>query len=150
MVLSSFGRYPAAGKVRRAKIVLPSNQGRTHREIAQELECNERTALEWIGRFNRHGIAVLAKNRELCREFDEAGEESGALHLLAAGTGILCMPNAHGDPRLNLHSRWDRDRLSLIQEFASKKSHSVEAATSSVSAACQKTATFREETFAEG
>jgi transposase-like protein len=44
-------RKMAAGKVRRARIVLLSNQGQTAREIAQRLECNERTALKWIGRF---------------------------------------------------------------------------------------------------
>jgi hypothetical protein len=52
-------RKIAAGKARRAKIVLLSNQGLTAREIAARLDCNERTALKWIGRFNRHGIAGL-------------------------------------------------------------------------------------------
>jgi hypothetical protein len=49
----------AAGKASRAKIVLLSNQGLTAREIAARLECNERTALKWIGRFNHHGVAGL-------------------------------------------------------------------------------------------
>jgi transposase len=52
-------RKIAAGKARRAKIVLLSNQGFTAREIAERLDCNERTALKWIGRFNRHGVAGL-------------------------------------------------------------------------------------------
>jgi hypothetical protein len=52
-------RKTPAGKARRAKIVLLSNQGHTAREIAAKLDCNERTALKWIGRFNRHGVAGL-------------------------------------------------------------------------------------------
>jgi DNA-directed RNA polymerase specialized sigma24 family protein len=44
-----------AGKVKRAKIILSSNQGYTAREIATKLDCNERTALRWINRFNRYG-----------------------------------------------------------------------------------------------
>ncbi len=36
-------RKMAAGKARRAKIVLLSNQGHTAREIAARLDCNERT-----------------------------------------------------------------------------------------------------------
>lgn len=47
----------ASGKFRKAKIALLSNQGHTAREIAERLDCNERTALKWIGRFNRHGVA---------------------------------------------------------------------------------------------
>jgi hypothetical protein len=36
-------RKIAAGKARRAKIVLLSNQGFTAREIAERQDCNERT-----------------------------------------------------------------------------------------------------------
>ena len=52
-------RKIAAGKARRVKIVLLANQGHTAREIAERLGCNERTALKWIGRFNRHGVTGL-------------------------------------------------------------------------------------------
>ena len=52
-------RKTPAGKARRAKFVLLSNQGHTAREIAAKLDCNERTALKWIGCFNRHGVAGL-------------------------------------------------------------------------------------------
>lgn len=41
-----------AGKAKRAKMVLLSNQGYTAREIAAKLDCNKRTDLSWIGRFN--------------------------------------------------------------------------------------------------
>jgi transposase len=44
---------------------LLSTQGLTAREIAEKLDCNERTALKWIGRFNRHGVAGL---EEVLRE----------------------------------------------------------------------------------
>lgn len=40
-------RKTPAGKARRAKIILLSNQGYTAREIADKLDCNERTALTW-------------------------------------------------------------------------------------------------------
>jgi hypothetical protein len=38
---------------------------RPFKPIAERLECNERTALKWIGRFNRHGVAGL---EEVLRE----------------------------------------------------------------------------------
>ena len=47
-----------ARKVRRAKIILSSNQGHTAREIAAKLDCNERTVLKWINRFNKHGVVA--------------------------------------------------------------------------------------------
>src|SRR5215203_5026330 len=71
---TAHSRKMAAGKVRRAKIVLLSNQGLTAREIAERLDCNERTALKWIGRFNRHGVAGL---EEVLREGPTARVRSG-------------------------------------------------------------------------
>ena len=55
----SRSRKLAAGKVKRAKIILLSNQGYTAREIAEKLDYNERTTLRWINRFNRYGVAGL-------------------------------------------------------------------------------------------
>jgi transposase len=52
-------RKLAAGKVKRAKIILLSNQGHTTREIAEKLGCHERTASRWINRFNRLGMVGL-------------------------------------------------------------------------------------------
>ena len=46
-------RKTPAGKARRAKIILLSSQGYTAREIAAKLDCNDRTALKWINRFNK-------------------------------------------------------------------------------------------------
>ena len=52
-------RRLAAGKVKRAKIILLSNQGYLAREIADKLDCHERTASRWINRFNKLGMAGL-------------------------------------------------------------------------------------------
>ncbi len=53
---TAVSRKLPAGKVRRAKFVLLSLQGHTAREIAQKLDCNERTALRWINASSvRHG-----------------------------------------------------------------------------------------------
>jgi transposase len=52
-------RKLAAGRVKRAQIMLLSNQGYTVHEIATQLNINERTPRRWIGRFNRLGIAGL-------------------------------------------------------------------------------------------
>lgn len=52
-------RKLAAGRVKRAQIMLLSNQGYTVHEIATQLNINARTPRRWIGRFNRLGIAGL-------------------------------------------------------------------------------------------
>ncbi len=52
-------RKLAAGKVKRAKIILLSNQGYLAREISEKLDCHERTASRWINRFNKLGMAGL-------------------------------------------------------------------------------------------
>jgi DNA-directed RNA polymerase specialized sigma24 family protein len=72
-------RKIAAGKARRAKIVLLSNQGLTAREIAERLDCNERTALKWIGRFNRRGVAGLEEVLRSWRLRVHGPEDLGAV-----------------------------------------------------------------------
>jgi transposase len=72
-------RKIAAGKARRAKIVLLSNQGFIVREIAEKLECNERTALKWIGHFNRHGVAGLEEVLRRRRPRVYGPEDVGAM-----------------------------------------------------------------------
>lgn len=52
-------RKLAAGKVKRAKIILLSNLGYLTKEIAEKLDCHERTASRWINRFNKLGMAGL-------------------------------------------------------------------------------------------
>ena len=55
----STSRKLCAGRVKRAQIILLSNQGYLPTEIGQKLAIHERTARRWIGRFNRLGIAGL-------------------------------------------------------------------------------------------
>lgn len=52
-------RTMAAGRVKRAEIILLSNQGYIAAEIAQKLDLNEKTVRLWISRFNRAGVAGL-------------------------------------------------------------------------------------------
>jgi len=52
-------RTIAAGRVKRAQIILLSNQGHIAQEIAQTLSLNEKTVRTWISRFNRLGVAGL-------------------------------------------------------------------------------------------
>ncbi len=65
--------------MRRAKIVLLSNQGHTAREIAQRLDCNERTVLRWINRFNKYGIAGLEEGPREGRPRVYGPEDVGAV-----------------------------------------------------------------------
>lgn len=68
-----------AGKVRRARIILLSNQGYTATEIGAKLDCNDRTALKWIGRFNRYGIAGLEEGPREGRPRVYGPEDVGAV-----------------------------------------------------------------------
>jgi transposase len=52
-------RKLAAGRVKRAQVVLLSNQGYRAQEIAERLGMCERTARTWINRFSRLGIPGL-------------------------------------------------------------------------------------------
>lgn len=52
-------RKPAAGRARRAEIVLLSDRGYTAEEIGKRLGCHQETASRWIDRFNRLGLAGL-------------------------------------------------------------------------------------------
>jgi transposase len=52
----SASRKLAAGRVKRAQLILLSNQGYRVQENAEQLSLHERTARRWIGRFNRLGI----------------------------------------------------------------------------------------------
>jgi transposase len=95
-------RKIAAGKARRAKIMLLFNQGHTAREIAVRLECNERTALKWIGRFNRHGVAGLEETLRGGRPRVYGPEDVGAVIQAA-----LTLPQELGLP----FASWTLDRL---------------------------------------
>jgi transposase len=52
-------RKLAVGRVKRAQVVLLSNQGYRAQEIAERLAMCERTARTWINRFTRLGIPGL-------------------------------------------------------------------------------------------
>ena len=52
-------RRMAAGRVKRAQIILLSNQGYIASEIAQSLDMCEKTVRLWISRFNRAGLGGL-------------------------------------------------------------------------------------------
>ena len=91
-----------AGKVRRARIILLSNQGYTATEIAQKLDCNDRTALKWIGRFNRHGVSGLEEVLRRGRPRVYGPEDVGAVIQAA-----LTPPQDLGLP----FASWTLDRL---------------------------------------
>ncbi len=95
-------RKTPAGKARRARIVLLSNQGHTAREIGAELGCNERTALKWIGRFNRYSVAGLEEGPREGRPRVYGPEDVGAVIQAA-----LTPPQELGLP----FASWTLDRL---------------------------------------
>jgi transposase len=95
-------RILPAGKVRRAKIVLLSNQGYTARQISQKLDCNERTALKWINRFNKYGVAGLEEGPREGRPRVYGPEDVGAVIQAA-----LTPPQELGLP----FASWTLDRL---------------------------------------
>lgn len=95
-------RKTPAGKARRAKIILLSNQGYTATEIAAKLDCNDRTALKWIGRFNRYGLAGLEEGPRRGRPHIYGPEDVGAVIQAA-----LTPPQELGLP----FASWTLDRL---------------------------------------
>lgn len=95
-------RKLAAGKVKRAKIILLSNQGYAAREIAQKLDCSDRTALKWIGRFNRYGVAGVEESPWEGRPRVYGPEDVGAVIQAA-----LTPPQELGLP----FASWTLDRL---------------------------------------
>lgn len=95
-------RKTPAGRARRARVILLSNQGFTAREIAQRLGCNERTTLKWINRFNKHGIAGLEEGPREGRPRVYGPEDVGAVIQAA-----LTLPQELGLP----FASWTLDRL---------------------------------------
>ena len=95
-------RKTPAGKARRAKIILLSNQGYTAREIAAKLDCNDRTALKWINRFNKFSVAGLQEGPREGRPRVYGPEDVGAVIQAA-----LTPPQDLGLP----FASWTLDRL---------------------------------------
>lgn len=97
------------GKVRRAKMVSLSNQGDAAREIASRLECNERTALKWIGRFKRHSVAglreILCERRPRVYGPEGIGAVIQAVLIPRRSWAVLCLVGA-GPPNGLARVRW--------------------------------------------
>jgi transposase len=110
-------RKLAAGRVKRAQVVLLSNQGYRAQEIAERLGMHERTARTWINRFTRLGLAGV-----------EEGARSGRPPVYAAidvGVVIETALTPPGDLDLPFGS-WTLDRLvaylSEVKEIPIKRS----------------------------
>lgn len=95
-------RRLAAGKVKRAKIILLSNQGYLAREIADKLDCHERTAYRWINRFNKLGMAGLEEGPREGRPRVYSPEDVGLIIQTS-----LTRPDELGLP----FGSWTLDRL---------------------------------------
>ena len=95
-------RKLAAGKVKRAKIILLSNLGHTTKEIAEKLDCHERTASRWINRFDRLGMAGLEEGPREGRPRVYSPEDVGLIIQTA-----LTPPDELGLP----FGSWTLDRL---------------------------------------
>jgi transposase len=98
----SSSRKLCAGRVKRAQIILLSNQGYLPTEIGEKLSIHERTARRWIGRFNRLGIAGLAEGPREGRPRVYSSQEVGIVLQTA-----LTPPAQLDQP---FHS-WTLDRL---------------------------------------
>ena len=72
-------RTMAAGKVKRARAVLCSNQGYIYTEIMQKLEMGERTVRRWVTRFNELGIPGLEEEQRPGRPRIFTAEQVGAV-----------------------------------------------------------------------
>jgi len=92
----------AAGRVKRAKIILLSNQGYIAQEIAHTLDLNEKTVRIWISRFNRAGMAGLEEKSRAGRPPVYSTDEVATVLQLAQTT-----PESLGLP---FHF-WTLDRL---------------------------------------
>lgn len=98
----STSRKLCAGRVKRAQIILLSNQGYLPTEIGQKLAIHERTARRWIGRFNRLGIAGLEEGPREGRPRVYSAQEVGSVIQTA-----LTPPSELDQP---FHA-WTLDRL---------------------------------------
>jgi transposase len=98
----STSRKLCAGRVKRAQIILLSNQGHLAVEIGEKLGIHERTARRWIGRFNRLGIAGLEEGPREGRPRVYSTDEVGTVLQTA-----LTAPAQLDQP---FHS-WTLDRL---------------------------------------
>ncbi len=95
-------RTLAAGRVKRAQIILLSHQRNTVHTIAAQLRINARTAQRWVGRFNRFGLAGLEEGARTGRPRVYSTQEAGVIMHTA-----LTPPDQLGLP----FGAWTLDRL---------------------------------------
>ncbi len=95
-------RKLAAGRVKRAQVILLSNQGYRAQEIAERLAMHERTARTWVNRFTRLGIPGL-----------EEGPRSGRPPVyVPTNVGVVIQTSLTPPSELNLpFGSWTLDRL---------------------------------------
>jgi transposase len=98
----STSRKLAAGRVKRAQLILLSNQGYRVQEIAEQLDIHERTARRWIGRFNRLGMPGLEEGPREGRPRVYSSQDVGVvLQIALTPPGELDLP----------FGSWTLDRL---------------------------------------
>ena len=90
------------GPVKRAQLVLRSNQGYLAQEVAAHLGLHERTVRRWVGRFNRLGLAGLEEGARSGRPVVYSPQDVGVVLETA-----LTPPEALGLP----FASWTLDRL---------------------------------------
>src|SRR5687768_4616711 len=95
-------RSLAAGRVKRAQLVLLAAEGSRAPEIADELKLHARTARFWLKRFNQHGLAGLAESERPGRPPVYSSDEVGVVIATA-----LTRPTALDLP----FASWTLDRL---------------------------------------
>ena len=95
-------RKLAAGRVKRAQIILLSHQRNTVHTIAAQLSINARTAQRWVGRFNRFGLAGLEEGARTGRPRVYSTQAAGVIMHTA-----LTPPDHLGLP----FGSWTLDRL---------------------------------------
>lgn len=72
-------RKTPAGRARRARTVLMSNQGLKALEIAGGMSCKERIVLKWVNRFNYYGVTGLEQEPREGRPRVYGPEDVGAV-----------------------------------------------------------------------
>jgi transposase len=102
LVRMARSRKLAAGRVKRAQLVLLSNQGYLAPEVAERLALHEKTVRRWVGRFNRLGLPGLEEGPRNGRPPVYSPQDVGVVLATA-----LTPPEALGLP----FASWTLDRL---------------------------------------
>jgi transposase len=102
LVRMARSRKLAAGRVKRAQLVLLSNQGSLAPDVADRLVLHEKTVRRWVGRFNRLGLPGLEEGPRNGRPPVYSPQDVGVVLATA-----LTPPEALGLP----FASWTLDRL---------------------------------------